>query len=113
MRYCSKCGEPMVDDAVFCESCGKKRGPSSGRQGFMVHQGEIVQSTRLFTKQQVLMTTISLIGFGILAFVMSRAVPSDPFFDGTRGVFAAMGLVSIGIGIAVYVLGNRNIDQES
>lgn len=113
MRYCSKCGEAMEDDAAFCENCGKRRGATAQRQGFMMRQGEIVQSTRLFTKQQVLMGAISSVGFGILAILMTGFVPDDPFFDDSKGMFAMMGLVSIGIGIAIYILGNRNIDEES
>ena len=112
MRYCSKCGEPMEDDATFCESCGKKRSSGAG-QGFMVQPGEIVQSTRLLTKQQVLFASITLIGFGIMAMMMTNFVPDDPFFDDSRGMFTLMGLVAIGIGVAFYVLGNRNIDEES
>lgn len=111
MRYCSKCGEPMEDDAVFCESCGKRR-DSSQRQGFM-QQCEIIQSTRLFTKQQVLFAAISIIGGGILMMMMTGFVPDDPFFDDSRGMFTVMGLGSIGMGIALYFLGNRNIDEES
>lgn len=113
MRYCSKCGEPMEEGAVYCERCGKKRGSSVAGGGFMMRQGEIVQSTRLFTKQQVLFAAISLVGFGIMAMMMTSFVPDDPFFDDSRGMFMIMGLVSIGIGIAIYVLGNKNIDEES
>jgi|GEM_PF-6017984 len=103
----------MEEDATYCENCGKRRGSTVQSQGFMMRQGEIVQSTRLFTKQQVLFTTIFFIGFGILAMMMSSFVSDDPFFDDSRGMFLMMGLVSIGIGIAIYVLGNRNIDEES
>jgi hypothetical protein len=103
----------MEDDAVFCENCGKRRGASAERQGFMVQQGEIIQSTRLFTKQQLLMATIGTIGGGILMLMMTAFVPNDPFFDDARGMFTLMGLGSIGLGIAIYIFGNRNIDQES
>jgi hypothetical protein len=102
----------MEDDATYCESCGKRRGSGAG-QGFMVKQGEIVQSTRLFTKQQVLIGAISLIGGGVVIMMMSGFMPNDPFFDSSRGMFIVMGLGSIGMGIAVYILGNRNIDEES
>ena len=112
MRYCSKCGEPMDDEATYCESCGKRRGSGEG-QGFMVQQGEIVQSTRMFTRQQILLGAISLIGGGIMIMLMSSFVPNDPFFDSSRGMFIVMGLGSIGMGVAVYILGNRNIDEES
>ncbi|HQN76001.1 MAG TPA: zinc-ribbon domain-containing protein [Methanomassiliicoccales archaeon] len=111
MRYCSKCGEAMEDDAVFCENCGKRRGSSEGR-GFMA-QGEIVQSTRLFTKQQVLFATISMIGGGIMIMMMSGFIPNDPFFNDSRGTFILLGLGSIVMGVAIYILGNRNIDEES
>ena len=113
MRYCSKCGEPMEDGAVYCEHCGKKRGSSAAGKGFMIQPGEIVQSTRMFTKQQVLFAAISLVGFGIVSMMMTSFIPNDHFFDDSRGMFVLMGLASIGIGIAIYVLGNKNIDEES
>ncbi|MDO5569283.1 MAG: zinc-ribbon domain-containing protein [bacterium] len=31
MKYCSKCGEKMKDDAVFCPSCGEKIASSKGK----------------------------------------------------------------------------------
>ena len=100
----------MADDEIFCENCGHKRGSRISSPP-LFESGEIVRSTRILTSQQVLLAAISLVGGGILIMMMSAFIPDDPFFDSTRGMSIMMGLASIGIGVAIFVLGNRNIDR--
>jgi hypothetical protein len=110
IKTCSKCGGAMSDAAVFCESCGDKKVEELRRpQG--PYQGEIIESTRILTGQQVIIASILFIGMGIIGLIMSIAIPDDDFFADMRIIFPLMGVVMIGIGLAIYFLGTGRINR--
>ncbi len=111
MKYCSKCGSPLEEDAAYCENCGHKRG-SRTMGSPIVQRGEIVHSTKLLTSQQLLLMAIMFVGGGLMIMLMTAFIPDDPFFDDSRGMTTLMGLASMGIGLAIFVLGNWNLERH-
>lgn len=66
MKYCSKCGKEVHDDAVICTNCGCRVGNQAGPVGQL-------KTNRSLLKYILL----SLITFGIYGLVVMSAVSSD------------------------------------
>ena len=118
MPYCRECGNELRAGAEFCDRCGAA---VDGAQPTVTAapSTEIYRSTRLYVAQQRLIASILLVGVGIVALVMAAAVPPMPpsFFNSSpdytfNTIATVMGLVMIGIGIAIYFLGGASARKE-
>ena len=69
MKYCSKCGNQLVDDAVFCTSCGCS---VPNRTTSVMPVGQLKTNRGLFK-----FLFLSLITFGIYGIVAMSAVSTD------------------------------------
>lgn len=93
---------------------------SQTRSEYNVHTEDVVRSTKIYVSQQRLYIVLASVLGGVLLLVIAAMAPSmpnmsDPFgphTDYTFNIIAAiMGLGSIILGIAFYVLGKENQEK--
>ncbi|OPY31934.1 MAG: hypothetical protein A4E32_01542 [Methanomassiliicoccales archaeon PtaU1.Bin124] len=94
----------MNENAIYCDHCGAKR---IDHQGVIV-TGEMVRSTKIYVSQSLLVLSVIFIGMGLMMMLFSMFVPNVPFFDDFRAIPILMGLIMIGIGVAIFFIGRRN-----
>lgn len=82
MKYCSRCGAQMKDEAVLCVSCGVMV------EGIMINQAQTKRAPRVKTnslEETTLIETFSFIQFSLLVLSAFFVVMSLVFYEAVRG----------------------------
>ena len=94
MKYCSKCGKELEDDAAFCPACGNPTNSESG-----------ISTTPLIN--QGLVTTKSSSSAGLVLGIVGLGLSVLAFF-----IFGWLGFVAVILGIVGVVQSSKNVNPS-
>ena len=72
MKYCSKCGSQIEDEAVVCVNCGCPVGSQPGREASTAPVGQLKTNRSLLK-----LILLSIITLGIYGIVVMSSVSTD------------------------------------